>query len=58
MIDDVTVRFFPCEMYNFAPAPGTNYNLQDLAARHFMHFKGPRKTSLPQYIKLMRAGKV
>jgi len=57
-IDGVKVRFFPCDAYNFAPTPGTNYSFRQLADRRFLHFKGPRKSSLPLYIKLMRDGKV
>lgn len=57
-IDGVKVRFFPGETYNFVPAPGANYSVQELADRRFLHFKGPRKAGLPHFIKLMRDGKV
>jgi hypothetical protein len=57
-IDGVRVRFLPCSEFNFTLEAGRTYELQELARKRFIHFKGNRKGMQAAYLEHMRAGRL
>jgi hypothetical protein len=54
-VDGARVRFFPCETHNHV-VESREYDAAELAAKFFIHFKGPRKPMMDVYVKALRAG--
>jgi len=57
-VDGVRVGFFPCERYNFTIEHNSRYSKDDLRRKHFIHFKGNRKSMQAYYLERMRAGEL
>jgi len=57
-VDGLRVRLFACETHNFTLEPSTDYRLEDLRRKHFVHFKGNRKGLQAQYLDAMRQGRL
>jgi len=49
------VHLFPCEDYNFTPEANVSYGDAFLRSRHFLHFKGNRKTMQAAYLERISA---
>jgi hypothetical protein len=56
-IDDIRVRFFPCDEYNFT-IEARDYPPSFFDSKYLVHFKGNRKVAQAAYLGLMRAGKI
>ncbi len=52
-VDGVRVRIFPCETHNYTIEPRM-YGAVELASKHFIHFKGPRKEMMAAYLANLR----
>jgi hypothetical protein len=52
-VDGVRVRIFPCETHNHV-IEGRQYGPEELAAKYFIHFKGPRKALMDAYLAALR----
>ena len=52
-IDGLRVRIFPCETHNYTIEPRL-YAPGELEAKHFVHFKGPRKAMMEAYMASLR----
>jgi hypothetical protein len=52
-VEGARVRIFPCETHNHV-IEGREYGADELAAKYFIHFKGPRKPMMDLYLQNLR----